>query len=201
MRRRTDVPSTAQRLGQTLGHLLRGARLRCGQSLREIASQAGITPAYLSLLERDGCGPPNDDKLQRLANVLGESDAELFAKAGRVTPRAVSTIIQNPTQWTDLLEAARGLGGSDLERLKKGLLAVSHHGRRQTFGQGSAAAGTRISPPTEIDLLYAPQPESHYARTSRPTPSQLKAIVEAAQKEEEKIQKSRPSMCEGESVR
>jgi len=51
------------------------------------------------LLERDACGPPSDEKLQALAEALGEPHAEnLFAKADRVTPRVVNIILQHPTE-------------------------------------------------------------------------------------------------------
>ena len=68
----------------TLGEMLRDSRLNSGLSLRTAATTAGITPMYLSLIERDACGPPSDEKLQSLADALGEPHAEnFFAKAGR----------------------------------------------------------------------------------------------------------------------
>jgi transcriptional regulator with XRE-family HTH domain len=102
----------------TLGASLKQHRLSKGLSVRTAATQAGIAPMYLSLLERDACGPPSDEKLQRLADVLGEQHVEtLFAKAGRVTPQVVSTILRHPTEWSEFIEAGKNLDGKQLEAL------------------------------------------------------------------------------------
>jgi transcriptional regulator with XRE-family HTH domain len=102
----------------TLGASLRQHRVSRGLSVRAAAAKAGIAPMYLSLLERDACGPPSDEKLQSLAEVLGEPHAErLFAKAGRVTPRVVSTILRHPTEWSELIEAWKNLDGKQLKSL------------------------------------------------------------------------------------
>jgi hypothetical protein len=77
---------------------------------------------YLSLLERDACGPPSDEKLQSLADVLGEQHVEkLFAKAGRVTPQVVSTILRHPTEWSELIEAGKNLDRKGLNALTKAI--------------------------------------------------------------------------------
>jgi transcriptional regulator with XRE-family HTH domain len=103
----------------TLGASLKQHRVSRGLSVRAAATQAGIAPMYLSLLERNACGPPSDEKLQSLAEVLGEQHVEtLFAKAGRVTPQVVSTILRHPTQWSELIEAAKNLDADHLAGLK-----------------------------------------------------------------------------------
>jgi len=102
----------------TLGAALKQHRVSRGLSVRGAAAKAGIAPMYLSLLERDACGPPSDEKLQSLAEVLGERHVEtLFAKAGRVTPQVVSTILRHPTEWSELIEAGKNLNGKQLEKL------------------------------------------------------------------------------------
>jgi transcriptional regulator with XRE-family HTH domain len=104
---------------RTLGILLRQSRLSRGLSLRKVAFSAGFTPMYLSLLERDACGPPSDEKLQALTEALGEPHSEIFfAKAGRVHPRAVDIILQHPSEWTELLEAGKDLDSDHIESLK-----------------------------------------------------------------------------------
>lgn len=104
---------------RTLGILLRQSRLSRGLSLRKVAFSAGFTPMYLSLLERDACGPPSDEKLQALTEALGEPHSEIFfAKAGRVHPRAVDIILQHPSEWTELLEAGKDLDSDHIETLK-----------------------------------------------------------------------------------
>lgn len=74
---------------------------------------------YLSLLERDACGPPSDEKLQSLAEVLGEQHMEtLFAKAGRVKPEVVKTILRHPKEWSELIVAAKNLDADHLAGIK-----------------------------------------------------------------------------------
>jgi transcriptional regulator with XRE-family HTH domain len=103
----------------TLGASLKQHRVSKGLSVRAAATNAGITPMYLSLLERNACGPPSDEKLQSLAEALGEPHVEnFFAKAGRVTPRVVNTILRHPTSWSEFIEAAKGLDADHLAGLK-----------------------------------------------------------------------------------
>jgi transcriptional regulator with XRE-family HTH domain len=219
---------TKKRPGQrTLGNLLRQARLKSGLTLREAAIAVGITAAYLSLLERDACGPPTDDKLERLADALPESHAKLFASAGRVAPQAVNVILQHPVEWTELLEACRNLGPREIEKFKGAMLKGSY-----------VSATTPVRAATDIDVTnLVAQPATHelpeslvligkpYSltgltghavgirvspvlealgtneRSGTPTKAQLKALVDAVKKEEEKVQKSRRSLCEEKSVR
>jgi hypothetical protein len=88
---------------------------------------------YLSLLERDECGPPSDEKLLRLSEALGEPHAEnFFAKAGRVTPQVVNTILRHPTQWSELIAAAKDLDADHLAGLKKYIVLHKGSGKTDT---------------------------------------------------------------------
>ncbi len=155
----------------TLGTLLRQTRLSRGLSLRNVAFSAGLSPMYLSLLERDACGPPSDEKLESLAKVLEEPNPEnVFAMAGRVTPRVASIILRHPTQWSELLHACEHLGADDVSKLKETIVAgAPGTGKTQVLLESIAANIQRVS-----------------AATRR---AQLEQIVEAAEKEE-KIQQS-----------
>jgi transcriptional regulator with XRE-family HTH domain len=118
--------------GCTLGRMLKQSRLSRGLSLQTVASNAGITPMYLSLIERNACGPPIDEKLQSLAEVFGEQHVEtFFAKAGRVTPRVVNTILRHPTQWSELIEAAKDFDADHLAGLKSFVLL--HQGAGKSY--------------------------------------------------------------------
>jgi transcriptional regulator with XRE-family HTH domain len=129
----------------TLGALLRQSRLSQGLSLRATATRAGIAPMYLSLLERDACGPPSDEKLQSLAEVLGEPHVEtLFAKAGRVTPEVVSTILRHPTQWSELIAAAKNLDADHLAGLKAIVDHAAGSGQFPLFAAKLIEAGKNL---------------------------------------------------------
>jgi transcriptional regulator with XRE-family HTH domain len=159
-------PRSAARC-DTLGTLLRQTRLSRGQSLRNVAFSAGLSPMYLSLLERDACGPPSDEKLESLAKVLEEPHPEnVFAKAGRVTPRVASIILRHPTQWSELLLACELLGADDVAKLKETIVAgTPGTGKTQALLESIAANIQRVS-----------------AATRR---AQLEEIVEAAENEDE----------------
>jgi transcriptional regulator with XRE-family HTH domain len=121
--------------------------------LRKVAFSAGFTPMYLSLLERDACGPPSDEKLQALTEALGEPHSEIFfAKAGRVHPRAVDIILQHPSEWTELLEAGKDLDSDHIESLKtivNGIPGVAKtlavHIIRAATQQAQAEASTNLA--------------------------------------------------------
>ncbi|WP_073793137.1 helix-turn-helix domain-containing protein [Streptomyces uncialis] len=51
------------------GHLIRGQREACGYGLTAFASLVGISPAWLSRIERDQ-GDPSPDVLRRIALAL-----------------------------------------------------------------------------------------------------------------------------------
>ena len=117
-----------------------------------------------------------------LAEALGEPHAEnLFAKADRVTPRVVNIILQHPTEWSELLEAAKDLRADHIENLKGTILVIP----------GNHDVATAFSPGTAIDAVVTPRKGKTRrfaeliagANLGVVTPAQLKAIVEAAEKE------------------
>jgi transcriptional regulator with XRE-family HTH domain len=177
----------------TLGALLRQTRLRRDLSLRKAAFNAGLSPMYLSLLERDACGPPSDGKLQALAQALGEQAGTLFAKAGRVPPRVADIILRNPAEWSALIEASKELNSVQIERLKDTILAGLKREERPRSNnptpkvpylrqQGEERAGQR-RPDVNVDVLKSivglPGGSAAIRR------EQLKAIVETAEIEEQ----------------
>jgi len=72
---------------QTLGALLRAARLGAGLSIRQLARLAGINHSYLVKLETDQNDNPSAAHLQRLADVLELDASDLLAFIG-VEPSA-----------------------------------------------------------------------------------------------------------------
>ncbi len=51
--------------------------------LREMAKKIGVSPTYLSKIERDGCPPPADDKVKAIAKIIACDVDHLLAWAGR----------------------------------------------------------------------------------------------------------------------
>lgn len=65
----------------TLGTFLRKRRLELGMTTRQVAEKAGVSRAYISLLERDGKGNPSKNVLKALAKGYELPEAELYKVA------------------------------------------------------------------------------------------------------------------------
>jgi transcriptional regulator with XRE-family HTH domain len=72
----------------TLGPTLKSLRDLQDKSLKSIADQAEISPAYLQKLERGDVTTPSPHVLHRLAGVLGTDYLELMRAAGYVVPES-----------------------------------------------------------------------------------------------------------------
>ena len=77
-----DTVGSPQRLGRELA----SARQSIGRSLREVAGNADISPAYLQKLERGQVEEPSPKILQRLAAVLPLDYHKLMELAGYDMP-------------------------------------------------------------------------------------------------------------------
>lgn len=74
-----------------LGPMLKSLRDLSGKSLKTIAEQADISPAYLQKLERGEVITPSPHVLHRLAKVLGTDYVSLMRAAGYVVPESVNS--------------------------------------------------------------------------------------------------------------
>jgi transcriptional regulator with XRE-family HTH domain len=70
---------------ESLGDYLKEQRLASRLSLRQLASQAGVSNPYLSQIER-GLRKPSADVLQQIAKALRISAEQLYIRAGIVSP-------------------------------------------------------------------------------------------------------------------
>ncbi len=73
---------------RNIGAILRERRISKGISQNELASKAGITQTFLSLVEH-GNRVPSYNVLQRIADVLGEDAAHLEQEAGSADSNTV----------------------------------------------------------------------------------------------------------------
>lgn len=80
---------------QSLGDLIREARVAKGFGLRELARKIGKTPSYLSDIENDR-RVPAEDVLQDIARLLDLDFDELMARAGRFGEEAVRYMMKTP---------------------------------------------------------------------------------------------------------
>lgn len=80
-----ERPSTVEPLWrESVGRELREERLDAGQRLVDVAEQAGVSPQYLSEVER-GLKDPSSELLAAIAGALGLSVAEIATRVAATT--------------------------------------------------------------------------------------------------------------------
>jgi transcriptional regulator with XRE-family HTH domain len=104
---------------KSFGALVRREREAKEIGLREMAKKIGVSPTYLSKIERDEFPPPVEDKVGKIAAIIGRDPDELMALAGRVASDLTDIIRQRPREMADFLRAAKGLTADELARLAR----------------------------------------------------------------------------------
>lgn len=87
--------------------------------LREMARMIGVSPTYLSKVERDEFAPPAEDKVRKIAAIIGRDADELLALAGRVASDLTDIIRERPREMADFLRSARGLPAERIARFAR----------------------------------------------------------------------------------
>jgi transcriptional regulator with XRE-family HTH domain len=90
----------------TLGRELKRLRIARNLRQRDIAIRVHVTPGFLSQLENDLCAPPSEEKLAKLAHVLGTETDHLLGLAGRVPADVERLLKSNPMLWALVRQAA-----------------------------------------------------------------------------------------------
>jgi transcriptional regulator with XRE-family HTH domain len=101
------------------GAFIRARREAREIGLREMAKMIGVSPTYVSKVERDEFPPPAEDKVRLIAGVIGCDVDELLARAGRVATDLSDIIKRNPVEVAALLRTTRGLTADELNRLAR----------------------------------------------------------------------------------
>ena len=103
--------------GEKFGAFVRREREAKEIGLREMAKMIGVSPTYLSKVERDEFPPPAEDKVKAIAKII-ECDADdMLARAGRVSTDISDIIKSHPIELAKLLRTTKGLSVDDLVRL------------------------------------------------------------------------------------
>jgi transcriptional regulator with XRE-family HTH domain len=99
---------------EKFGALIRREREAKEIGLREMAKMIGVSPTYLSKIERDEFSPPAEDKVKAIAKII-ECDADdLLARAGRVSTDISGIIKRHPVELAALLRTTRGLKAEEI---------------------------------------------------------------------------------------
>ncbi len=113
----TQEPRTTGR--GKFGAFIRKAREAKEIGLREMAKRIGVSPTYLSKIERDEFQPPAEDKVKVIADILGFDADDLLARAGRVSSDISDIIKRQPVELAALLRTTKGLKAEDIARLSR----------------------------------------------------------------------------------
>lgn len=107
------VSATAKRFGDYVRKVRIAGELR----LRRVSEEVGMSPAYLSMVERGELDPPTRPKIVALAKALGEDQDALLALAGKVSADIPTLIHRYPTALTALLRSTRGMSKDKIDKL------------------------------------------------------------------------------------
>ena len=111
--------------GEKFGALVRREREAKEIGLREMAKMIGVSPTYLSKIERDEFPPPAEDKVKVIAEVINCDADDLLARAGRVSSDLSDIIKRHPRELAALLRTAAMTPRSERARPKNGAAASS----------------------------------------------------------------------------
>jgi transcriptional regulator with XRE-family HTH domain len=104
---------------EKFGAFIRREREAKEIGLREMAKMIGVSPTYLSKIERDEFPPPAEDKVKAIAKIIGCDTDDLLARADRVASDISEIIKRRPVELAALLRTAKGLPAEDIARLAK----------------------------------------------------------------------------------
>src|ERR1700720_4306043 len=102
---------------KSFGALVRREREAKEIGLREMAKKIGVSPTYLSKVERDEFPPPAEDKVRKIAEIIGCDADELLARAGRVSSDLSEIIKKHPRELAALLRTTKGLSADAVTKL------------------------------------------------------------------------------------
>jgi HTH-type transcriptional regulator, competence development regulator len=104
---------------ESFGALVRREREAREIGLREMAKRIGVSPTYLSKIERGQFPPPAEDRVKAIAQIIGRDPDQLLALAGRVASDLTEIIKRHPLEMASFLRSANGLPAEELVRFAR----------------------------------------------------------------------------------
>src|ERR1700693_3175686 len=104
---------------EKFGAFIRQRREAREIGLREMAKMIGVSPTYVSKVERDEFPPPAEDKVKAIAQIIKCDTDELLARACRVSSDLSDIIKRRPIEVAALLRTTKGLTADDMAKLAR----------------------------------------------------------------------------------
>jgi transcriptional regulator with XRE-family HTH domain len=104
---------------ETFGAFVRREREGKEIGLREMAKKIGMSPTYLSKVERDEFPPPAEDKVRAIAMIINCDPDDLLAMAGRVASDLTDIIRRRPVEYSAFLRTSKNLPAEEIVRLTR----------------------------------------------------------------------------------
>ncbi|MBF0154238.1 MAG: helix-turn-helix domain-containing protein [Magnetococcales bacterium] len=120
---------------KNFGDIIRELRLAQDLGLRETAGKIGISPAYLSRIERGKERPPRPDVIKALAKILAADPDVLFRLSSSTDPEVTDYLHDQP----DVVHLVRYLKHNDftqeeMVRLMDAAEAIKSSSNKTSFG-------------------------------------------------------------------
>lgn len=104
-------------MSNRFGHILRAEREGSGMSLRAFAEKIGVSPTYLSQVERGNAKPPTKKRALEMAKQLNMNPDYFIMEAGHLPDDLVEIIRREPGAISELIRITSGLSFSQIESL------------------------------------------------------------------------------------
>ncbi len=114
-----DKPKLIEIMNLEFGAFMRQKREEKEIGLREMAKIIGVSPTYVSKVERDEFPPPAEDKVRKIAAILDIDVDVLLALAGKVSSDLSEIIREHPRELAALLRTTKGMTADDVANLAR----------------------------------------------------------------------------------
>ncbi len=128
---------------ETYGSATRARREELEIGLRAFAKKLGVSPTYISKVERDELPPPAESRVKETAVLLGFDPDSLLALAGKVSSDLAEIIRERPTTMASILRTARNVPDDELKAIEKRLRDSNQGSSGDREGKRSPSAKPR----------------------------------------------------------